>query len=93
MVPAFEEAVVELDVGAVSPPVQTQFGWHVVTLNETRIAEAPPLEEVRQQVEQQVQQQVVDAHIKGLSESAEIDRLDLSDLDPAIINDLTIIGE
>lgn len=93
MVPAFEEAVVGLDVGAVSAPVQTQFGWHVIILNETRQAAAPTLEEVRAQIEQRVQQQVVDGHIAGLREGAEIDQVDLSNFDPAIINDLSIIGE
>jgi peptidyl-prolyl cis-trans isomerase C len=36
MVAPFEEAVLALEVGAVSDPVQTQFGWHVIKLNETR---------------------------------------------------------
>jgi len=44
MVPEFEAAVVALEPGAVSDPVQTQFGWHVVTLNETRLEEQPELD-------------------------------------------------
>ena len=76
-----------------SPPVQTQFGWHVVTLNETRVAAAPPLEQVRDQIEQGVQQRLVDDFITGLRDVATIDRADVSGIDPAIINDLSMIGE
>lgn len=51
-VPEFEEAALALDPGEVSEPVQTQFGWHVIT------AEAPPpLEEVEEEVIQTAQEQ------------------------------------
>lgn len=73
MVPEFEEAVVSLEVGEVSAPVQTQFGWHVVTLNETRPEPLPTLDELRGELTQQVRQQVVRAEIDDLREGAEID--------------------
>ena len=50
MVPEFEEAVKAMSPGEVSEPVKTQFGWHVVTLLETRNAEAPALEDVQQEI-------------------------------------------
>jgi len=50
MVPEFFEAVRTLEVGQISAPVQTQFGWHVIQLNETRIKERPTLDEVRQEL-------------------------------------------
>lgn len=56
MVPEFEAAVVSLDVGEVSEPVQTQFGWHVVTLNDTRKTQAPAFEDIREQLAQSVRQ-------------------------------------
>jgi peptidyl-prolyl cis-trans isomerase C len=56
MVPEFEAAVTELEVEAVSDPVKTQFGWHVIKLNETRAQNVPPLEEVREEIELQIRQ-------------------------------------
>ena len=47
MVAPFEAAVSEMEAGGISAPVQTQFGWHVIKLNETRDAEAPSLGDVR----------------------------------------------
>ena len=44
MVEPFQEAVEQLEPGEVSEPVETQFGWHVIRLEETREASAPPFE-------------------------------------------------
>tara|TARA_R110002074_G_scaffold297878_1_gene469438 strand:- start:93 stop:926 length:834 start_codon:yes stop_codon:yes gene_type:complete len=84
MVPDFEEAVFALEVGEVSAPVLTQFGWHVINLNETRLQEAPALEDVRAEVTETVRVARVDAYIAELTEGAAIDRPDL-DFDPAMI--------
>lgn len=54
MVPEFEEAAFALEEGEMSAPVQSQFGWHIIKLEDRRVSEAPPLEEVRPQVAQQV---------------------------------------
>ena len=54
MVPPFEEAVMAMEVGAVSEPVETQFGWHVITLNDTRSQAAPPLDEVREELAEEI---------------------------------------
>ena len=51
MVAEFEEAVLAMDVGEVAGPVQTQFGWHVIKLNETRQTDAPSLDQVRPRVD------------------------------------------
>lgn len=51
MVPAFEEAALALQPGAVTKePVQSQFGWHVIKLEEKRMSAPPPLAEVEEQV-------------------------------------------
>lgn len=93
MVPAFEAAVVELEPGAVSPPVQTQFGWHVVKLNETRQKGAPALEEVRGELVDQIQREAVDARIAELTDAAEITRIDPSTIDPAILREMSLVSE
>lgn len=90
MVPSFEEAVFALEVGEVSPPVETRFGWHVVILNDSREQAAPALEEVREQLEEGLRQARVDAHIESLTADAEIDRPEL-DIDAALIRNLDLL--
>jgi len=92
MVPEFEAAVVALEPGAVSPPVQTQFGWHVVTLNETRLAEKPTLDDVRQELAAELQQAAVEAHIAEVVEAADITRSEV-EIDPSAISDLSLVAE
>ena len=84
MVQPFQDAVETLEPGAVSAPVQTQFGWHVIKLNETRETAAPPLEQIYPQVEQRVQEAAVAAALEAATEGAEVVRAEI-DLDPAII--------
>lgn len=56
----FTEALVKLEKGKMTEaPVKSQFGWHVIRLDDVRQAELPRLEEVRPQVLQQLQQQKV----------------------------------
>jgi len=90
MVPAFEEAVFALEVGEVSAPVETRFGWHVVILNDSRDQAAPTLEEVRESLEEGLRQARVDAYIASLTAEAEIDRPEL-DIDAALIRNLDLL--
>jgi peptidyl-prolyl cis-trans isomerase C len=91
MVPSFEAAVIALQVGAVSAPVQTQFGWHVIILNDTRVKERPTLEEVRGELEEDVRAAAIDARLAALTAEAVIDKPDLMDVDPALLKDLTLV--
>ena len=91
MVPEFEETVTGMEPGTVSEPVQTQFGWHVVRLNETRDRAAPLLEQVRPQVEQALRTEAVDAEVQRLTEGAAVERNDV-EIDPALIRDADLIG-
>jgi peptidyl-prolyl cis-trans isomerase C len=91
MVAAFEEAVVALEGGAFSAPVQTQFGWHVIKLEETRIKEAPALDAVRDELRSQVEQAVVKAHIDALVENANVDTSASEGLDPALLNNIDLL--
>lgn len=92
MVPAFEAAVLELEPGEVSPPVQTQFGWHIVLLNETREQAAPGLDEVRAELEETIRRARVDARLEELTEAATIERAEV-EIDPAMIRNLDLIAE
>lgn len=91
MVPSFEAAVVAMEPGAVSDPVQTQFGWHVIKLNETRKTEAPSLESVREELELQLRQTRVQTTIEDVTAAADVDRSGAEGLDPAILKDLELL--
>ncbi|RYG91372.1 peptidylprolyl isomerase [Loktanella sp. IMCC34160] len=93
MVPEFEAAVVGLEVGAISEPVQTQFGWHVVKLNDSRIKEAPGLDQVRDELVAQIQQEAIDSALADLQESAEISLPEEGAFDPAILGNLDLLDE
>lgn len=93
MVPEFEAAVLELEVGAVSQPVQTQFGWHVVKLNDKRIADAPPLDEVRGEISERLQQEAIEAHVSQLTEAAVIEKPEVEGMNPEMLRDLGLVLE
>lgn len=74
MVPEFEKAAFALaNVGDVSAPVQSQFGWHVIKLVDTRKSAAPPLEQVGQQLQQQVVNEAFISVSQKLRQGATID--------------------
>ena len=52
MVPAFSDAAFKLAAGETSPPVQTQFGWHVIRVEDRRNPPVPPFDQVRDQIYQ-----------------------------------------
>ncbi len=57
MVPEFDEAVFSMEVGEVSGPVKTQFGWHLIRLNAKNEATEIPYSDIREQLYQQVTQE------------------------------------
>lgn len=76
MVAPFEEAVHKLKPGQVSPPVRTQFGWHIIKLNDVREAGTPEERRqntVRQYLSQQKAQQAETNLLRELHEGAYID--------------------
>ncbi|MDX1593461.1 MAG: peptidylprolyl isomerase [Gammaproteobacteria bacterium] len=74
MVPEFSEAVVALEPGSYSMvPVQTQFGWHVILLEEVRDVEGPSFESVKPQIENMLQSIRVRSYLESLREAAEIE--------------------
>lgn len=90
MVPSFEEAVFDLEVGEVSGPVETQFGWHVIILNDTRDQAAPALEEVRDQLVEGLRQARVDAYVQQLTDESDVTRAEL-DIDPALLRNTDLL--
>lgn len=72
MVKPFSDAVVSLEDGRyTTDPIQTQFGWHVILREESRAAEPPPLEGVRENIVANVQSEKLRAKIAELRAAAE----------------------
>ncbi|MBC7131884.1 MAG: peptidylprolyl isomerase [Roseovarius sp.] len=91
MVPEFFDAVAALEAGEVSAPVQTQFGWHVIRLNETRIKAQPTLEEMRPELTDALQWQAFEAYLATLEAATPIERAAGDAADPALINRLDLL--
>lgn len=67
MVKPFSDAVVALENGAyTSAPVQTQFGWHVILREDSRVPEPPALDEVRDRLKPAAEQRKLQAYLDGL---------------------------
>jgi len=81
MIPEFEQAVMALEPGEVSDPVQTQFGWHVVKLIDQRDAQVPPLEEVREDLAGEIQREAARALVEELRAETEVENL-ATDMNP-----------
>lgn len=92
MVKPFEDAVVAMQPGEVAGPVQTQFGWHLIRLNETRPARVPTLDEVREELAAEIEQKAVEDHVAGLVAAAKVEKPGAA-IDPAILKDISLIGE
>lgn len=91
MVPSFEAAVVGLEVGGVSAPIQTQFGWHVIMLNDLRKTETPTLDEMRGTIEAEVGTAAVEARIEKLTADANVDKKSLDGVDLGILKNLALV--
>jgi peptidyl-prolyl cis-trans isomerase C len=76
MVKPFSDAVIALKKGeTTSEPVKTEYGYHVIRLEDTRDAPAaPPLEQVKPQVEQLVQQEKWKDYADGLLKAAKVEK-------------------
>lgn len=93
MVPAFEQAVAAMQAEQVSDPVQTQFGWHVIRLNETRMAAAPELAEVRPEIEAELQQKLIEEQLAKLAQGANIDQSAAAGLDKSLLSRIDLLEE
>lgn len=92
MVKPFQDAVFAMEVGKVSDPVETQFGWHLIQLKETRIKAAPSLDDMREELAAEIEQAAVEAHIKSVTDAAKIDRPG-EGFDPALLRDQSLLDK
>ncbi|MCR9088998.1 MAG: peptidylprolyl isomerase [Rhodobacteraceae bacterium] len=93
MVPPFEEAVVALVPGQVSEPVQTQFGWHVIKLNDSRMQDAPALDQVRGELIEKIQTDAVEAQIEAAMAALPVTQKALEEIDPSFLSNPALLDE
>lgn len=90
MVKPFEDAVVAAKVGEVSGPVKTDFGWHLILVKETRVAEKPTLDQLRDELATEVENAAINARIEDLTKEATVTR-EGEGLDPALLKNSALI--
>ena len=75
MVKPFADAVKTLKKGELTPePVQTQFGWHIIRLDDTREVAPPPFDQVKAQVTKNLIQKKLLAYVDDLKKTAKIEK-------------------
>jgi peptidyl-prolyl cis-trans isomerase C len=91
MVPEFEAATIALEVGAISAPVKTNFGWHVIKLFDVRQAEVPAFAEVQAGLEDEIRRSVANEAIENLVAETDVQRTDLGDFDASVMRNLGLL--
>ncbi|WP_425100781.1 peptidylprolyl isomerase [Tropicibacter sp. S64] len=91
MVEPFQKAVESLNPGDITGPVQTQFGWHVIKLNDIRTQKSPELEAVRAEIVNALQQEAVSKYIDSRVSESDVSIKDSSSIDPSILTNLELL--
>jgi peptidyl-prolyl cis-trans isomerase C len=76
LVKPFEDAAFALEVGAISEPVQSQFGWHIIKLEERRDRPPPAFDDVKDRIMASLVQQKAQEVLNQLSQAAKVEIVD-----------------
>ena len=92
MVKPFEEAVVAAEVGKVAGPVQSDFGFHLILVKETRVAAQPTLDDIRDELATEIEQQAIESHVTEVTAAAAVETPG-EGIDPALLGDLSLLDK
>ena len=90
MVAPFENAVVDMEASTYTGPIQTQFGYHLIFLNDRRLTASPSFEAVRGELEVEIQNIAVEEYLQGLMTNTDVVMPDRA-IDPSILSTLDLI--
>lgn len=76
MTPEFSKAVFAMKKGEISEPVKTDFGWHVIKMEDRRVAPPPAFDAMKEQLKAQLQRQAVNDYIQEITKDVQVTVID-----------------
>ena len=76
MVPEFSEVAFKMYPGQLSNPVKTQFGWHIIKVEDKRMRPVPELDNIKEQIDAYLVRRAQSEYVAKLRQTAKVERLD-----------------